>query len=1025
MGAGADAIGSVSVKIVGDASSLQSSFTAATQSATRAGETIGNAFNAAAIRQATLQLSVDTLRQKYDALAAQGVRTAAGQQQMENTAARLAIANAKLSSALAPLPPQLDHVADSTDKVTHSMVTGQQATSGFIRTIEGSGGLRAVENFLAKTLGLGPAMQAIFPLVGALAFAEILGHIASKLSGIGDAARDAKEKNANAWNELSATFQKDNDQLDLTNAKLDEQIAKLSGHHENALAALLAEAKIAADELNASLEKGIKDIGDLLEKQKLGALENVISGGSVGQVGSSALQNVLTGKSGVGGQYAEFQRLADEEAKVLEGIKQAGAGASSTGAQYTTTEEYGVKFSRKQSTEGETGSRYTAAGATPQRPEQQAAAVRKLYGEKQVTALESVQSGIQHILTTPEQLSQLSAREIEQFEYAARALQQKIDGIRKSITEEDQKETVTKLTADKANTGEDKKGIEDARALAVAKIEAQEKALNEGSALDKLFNDNAIKVSHSAVVAQIAGMTDRREAAVAEAEEELRVAKAHQAEITEDLRNNTAARIALIREQGAAESQGKTPVEQQTIGIKTEEKVSEVGTRAIDAETAAAAAVAEAQYAVNAAQAASARERDLETLKAIGKELDQNNERVLIYKNLSISLKEISQKGSGQEADLAATRQKLELERQYTLEAGHSKQQDIDYATEIAAIEERARQAKIAGLKSEQATAQATVNAPGTSDEERANQAKVVARLQTQIADLQEQSANANFAAQTKILETIQAQNQALQAQKTILDALANWSEISVGTAANQFAHALVSVPQQIGDSLAKSIFTPPKKGESKGAEIGQGLVKTTEKAGEGLAGQLIGDAIKKLIAQLIGQAAIDAIQNSITAANTAALSVQTAAMGVLSAALIANTTSNYARIATLGFAGGGDPATDRPFLAGEQGPELIHPKGQSLTVVPAGKTKQIMEALSRYSLSSPDTFTPEVPGSIASNHAPRGGSYANTITNNSNVGNFGNNHYHIYGAQNPREIMRQIADFEKRQTGKYSPANS
>ena len=45
-----------------------------------------------------------------------------------------------------------------------------QATSGALRVFEGSGGIRAAERFIATTLGIGTAMQAIFPIVGAIAF---------------------------------------------------------------------------------------------------------------------------------------------------------------------------------------------------------------------------------------------------------------------------------------------------------------------------------------------------------------------------------------------------------------------------------------------------------------------------------------------------------------------------------------------------------------------------------------------------------------------------------------------------------------------------------------------------------------------------------------------------------------------------------------------------------------------------------------------------------------------------------------
>jgi hypothetical protein len=55
------------------------------------------------------------------------------------------------------------------------------AASGALRTLEGAMPIRAAERFLTSVLGLGPALQAVFPLVGAAAFGEILGQMANKL----------------------------------------------------------------------------------------------------------------------------------------------------------------------------------------------------------------------------------------------------------------------------------------------------------------------------------------------------------------------------------------------------------------------------------------------------------------------------------------------------------------------------------------------------------------------------------------------------------------------------------------------------------------------------------------------------------------------------------------------------------------------------------------------------------------------------------------------------------------------------
>jgi len=61
-------------------------------------------------------------------------------------------------------------------------VTEIQAMSGALRTLDGNGGIRAAERFLATTLGIGGAVQAIFPVIGLLAVAEMLDRVISKFS---------------------------------------------------------------------------------------------------------------------------------------------------------------------------------------------------------------------------------------------------------------------------------------------------------------------------------------------------------------------------------------------------------------------------------------------------------------------------------------------------------------------------------------------------------------------------------------------------------------------------------------------------------------------------------------------------------------------------------------------------------------------------------------------------------------------------------------------------------------------------
>jgi hypothetical protein len=77
---------------------------------------------------------------------------------------------AALRAELAKMRAESENAAGAAKHAVSEM----QATSGAIRLLEGNGGIRAMERFTATTLGLGPAMAAIFPVVGAIAFTEII-----------------------------------------------------------------------------------------------------------------------------------------------------------------------------------------------------------------------------------------------------------------------------------------------------------------------------------------------------------------------------------------------------------------------------------------------------------------------------------------------------------------------------------------------------------------------------------------------------------------------------------------------------------------------------------------------------------------------------------------------------------------------------------------------------------------------------------------------------------------------------------
>ena len=117
----------------------------------------------------------------------------------------------------------------------HAMVTGQQAASAAIRSLEGNAGLRAVETFISKTLNLGPALQKLFPLIGGAAFATILFDIGEKMYEVEQKAEHAGETIKRGFGEVTDELRASNLELLVTTEKLEDANAKLEKRPGNGL----------------------------------------------------------------------------------------------------------------------------------------------------------------------------------------------------------------------------------------------------------------------------------------------------------------------------------------------------------------------------------------------------------------------------------------------------------------------------------------------------------------------------------------------------------------------------------------------------------------------------------------------------------------------------------------------------------------------------------------------------------------------------------------------------------------------
>lgn len=182
-------------------------------------------------------------------------------------------------------------------------VSGMQATSATLRVLEGgfNNNLRAAERFASSVLGLGPILQAAFPVVGAIAFIGLLGRMSEEVSKLYTAMKTSAEKLSGTFTALQAPLQMTNDELALSNARLEADIAKLEGRRENTLKIALLEAVEAADKLADALDNDLSKINEFLEKNKPSIGETILSGG----ISDKGLRQVLGGQTGQGGFVAE------------------------------------------------------------------------------------------------------------------------------------------------------------------------------------------------------------------------------------------------------------------------------------------------------------------------------------------------------------------------------------------------------------------------------------------------------------------------------------------------------------------------------------------------------------------------------------------------------------------------------------------------------------------------------------------------------------------------------------------------
>jgi hypothetical protein len=140
---------------------------------------------------------------------------------------------------------------------------------------------RHVRTFVSSLPGVSSAMSAAFGGLAVFAIGATLfeaGKKAYELAKAFDASGEAAKKNSDVWRGLQLDQQRTNTQIDLTNAKLEAEIAKLEHKPANGLKVTLLEAQAAAEALYSSLRKVTEEEIKALKDQDAGWVKRIITG---------------------------------------------------------------------------------------------------------------------------------------------------------------------------------------------------------------------------------------------------------------------------------------------------------------------------------------------------------------------------------------------------------------------------------------------------------------------------------------------------------------------------------------------------------------------------------------------------------------------------------------------------------------------------------------------------------------------------------------------------------------------------
>lgn len=197
---------------------------------------------------------------------------------------------ASFSAGIAQAQAQLNKFSNTAKAAGHSTASSMQAASASIRLLEGGmrGNIRAAERFISMIPGVGKALQAAFPVVGAIALAGVFIKMGTEVAKFIETTNKMPQAISNGFRTLNLSAQSANDAMRVTNDLLQNQINVLEGKPENNVALALHEAWVEADRLATALDSDNSKMAELMSKSHLSAFA-----GMLGKMGTANVEGSI------------------------------------------------------------------------------------------------------------------------------------------------------------------------------------------------------------------------------------------------------------------------------------------------------------------------------------------------------------------------------------------------------------------------------------------------------------------------------------------------------------------------------------------------------------------------------------------------------------------------------------------------------------------------------------------------------------------------------------------------------------